>query len=98
MKSAGQGAASTANPGKASMSRMFRKECRNPKCIHRNKNQTRTQLSRKYANMTFFSCQRCSVHVADIVNGRAQPTGDQKVTSLIYCSHHCLNQDWQLRH
>ena len=76
MKSAAQGAASTANPGKPAMSRMFRKECRNPKCIHRSKNQTRTQLSRKYANMTFFSCQRCSAHVADIVNGRAQPVGD----------------------
>ena len=78
--------------------RLFRKECRNPKCIHRNKGITRTVLARKYANMTFFSCYRCSPHVADIVNGRKAPVGDQKVTSLIYCSHHCLNQDWQLRH
>ena len=98
MKTSAKGAASAttlATPGK---SPLFRKECRNPKCIHRNKNQTRTQLSRKYANMTFFSCQRCSAHVADVVNGRTQLNGDQKVTSLIYCSHHCLNQDWQLRH
>ena len=48
--------------------------------------------------MTFFSCQRCSAHVADIVNGKMQATADQKVSSLIYCSHHCLNQDWQMRH
>lgn len=58
--------------------------------------------------MTFFSCQKCSPHVADIVNGRTSsttanaPTADSasasKVTNLIYCSHHCLNQDWQLRH
>jgi len=48
--------------------------------------------------MTFFSCQRCSAHVADIVNGRTVATEDKKLTTLIYCSHHCLNQDWQLQH
>ncbi len=48
--------------------------------------------------MTFFSCQHCSQHVANIVNGRTQPTEEQKVTNFIYCSHHCLNQDWTLRH
>ena len=50
--------------------REFRKECRNPKCIHRNKNQNKTQLLQKYSYMTFFSCLRCSAHVADIINGR----------------------------
>jgi hypothetical protein len=28
----------TPNGGVSATSRMFRKECRNPKCIHRNKN------------------------------------------------------------
>ena len=77
---------------------LFRKECRNPKCIHRNKHQTRSQLTKRYSNMTFFSCPMCSLHVADIVNGRTTATNDKKVTQLIYCSHLCLNQDWTLRH
>lgn len=48
--------------------------------------------------MTFFSCPHCSPHVAAIVNGRTTASGDKKLSSFIYCSHHCLNQDWQLRH
>jgi hypothetical protein len=64
-QTAGQSKGTAGGPG-----RFFRKECRNAKCIHRNKNVTKTQLTRKYSQMTFFSCSHCSPHVANIVNGR----------------------------